>query len=140
MKASPRALASTIGAANLIVGTVGGMPMCHGSGGLAAHYRFGARTGGASLIIGMIFVAIALIFGAGAASILGVIPLSILGVLLIFTGIQMMLLSADLREQRDFLVAFTIVGLALATGMAIAFITGIVFYYLLRWWSIWQRK
>ncbi len=139
-KVSPRALASSIGVANLIAGTVGGMPMCHGAGGLAAHYRFGAKTGGASLIIGSIFVIIALIFGSGAASILSVIPLSILGVLLTFTGIQMMLLSSDLKEQKDFLVVFTIVGLALATDMAIAFITGIVLYYLLKWWSLWQRK
>lgn len=38
--------------------TIGGFPMCHGAGGMAAHYRFGARTGGSDIMIGLLFVAI----------------------------------------------------------------------------------
>lgn len=139
-KASPRALACSIGVADIAAGALGGMPMCHGAGGLAAHYRFGARTGGSSLIIGSIFVIMALIFGSSAVSILGIIPLSILGVMLAFTGIQMMLLAADIGEQKDLLVMFTIAGLAMVTDMAIAFMTGIILYFILKWWHSWQKS
>lgn len=132
-KATPRSLSCSIGLANLAAGALGGMPMCHGAGGLAAHYRFGARTGGASLIIGTIFVVLALLFGSSAVSILGLIPLSILGVMLAFAGLQMMLLASDVTNQKDLLVVFTIAGLAMVTDMAIAFIVGIVLYYILKW-------
>jgi len=44
--------ALTMGIANFPAGFFGAVPMCHGTGGLAAHYRFGARTGGAPVMIG----------------------------------------------------------------------------------------
>lgn len=138
--ASPRALSSSIGVANLAAGTLGGMPMCHGAGGMAAHYRFGARTGGANLMIGGIFLAVALIFGSSAVSVLGLIPLSILGVLLVFTGVQMVKLAADVRVKRDFIVVSMIVGLALVASMTIAFIAGIILYYLLKRWNLWLSR
>ena len=139
-KATPRAFACSIGVANIAAGALGGMPMCHGAGGLAAHYRFGARTGGSSLIIGSVFIIMALIFGSSAVSILGLIPLSILGVMLAFTGIQMMLLVADIRERKDLLIVFVIAGLAMVTDMAIAFMMGIILYYILKWWFSWQKR
>ena len=136
-RASPKALSSSIGVANLAAGALGGMPMCHGAGGMAAHYRFGARTGGANLMIGGIFLAMALIFGSSAVSILGLIPLSILGVLLVFTGVQMVKLATDVRGKGDFIVVSTVVGLALVASITIAFIAGIILYYLLKWWGLW---
>ncbi len=132
-RATPRALSCSIGVADLITGALGGMPMCHGAGGLAAHYRFGARTGGAPVIIGAIFVVLALLFGTGSVAFLGLIPLAILGVMLAFTGLQMMLLASDAMDQRSLIVVFTIAGLAMVTDMAVAFIAGIVLYYLLKW-------
>ena len=41
--------------ANIACFFMGGIPLCHGAGGLAAHYRFGARTAGSNLIIGILF-------------------------------------------------------------------------------------
>ncbi len=117
--ATPRALSCSIGVADLAAGLLGGMPMCHGSGGLVAHHRFGARTGGSGLIVGTIFVILALLFGSSAVSILSLIPLSIFGVMLAFTGLQMMLLTSDVKNQKDLLVVFTIAGLAMVTDMAI---------------------
>ncbi len=139
-RATPRALACSIGVANMAAGALGGMPMCHGAGGLAAHYRFGAKTGASNLIIGSIFIIMALIFGSSAVAILGLIPLSVLGVMLAFTGIQMMLLATDVMEQRDLLIVFTIAGLAMVTDMAIAFMTGIILYYILKWCYPWRKK
>lgn len=81
--------ALTMGLANLPTGFFGAVPMCHGTGGLAAHYRFGARTGGAPLMIGTIFVILALVFGEAGFTFLTLIPNSVLGVLLIFAGLEL---------------------------------------------------
>ncbi len=140
LRATSRALSCSIGVANLAAGALGGMPMCHGAGGLAAHHRFGARTGGSGLIIGTIFVVLALLFGSSAVTLLGLIPLSIFGVMLAFTGLQMMLLASDVNDQKDLLIVFVIAGLAMVTDMAVAFMAGIVLYYILKWRYSWQKK
>ncbi|MGH8058311.1 MAG: putative sulfate/molybdate transporter [Candidatus Entotheonellia bacterium] len=41
-----KAVAIDHGIMNLAGTALGGVPMCHGAGGMAAHVRFGARTGG----------------------------------------------------------------------------------------------
>jgi SulP family sulfate permease len=132
-RATPRSLATSMGLANLGAGALGGIPMCHGSGGLAAHHRFGARTGGANLMVGGIFIALALVFGPTAANVLGAIPLSILGVLLVATGLQMMRLLADLEGRSSALVVLSIAGMSLAVNMALGFMVGIVLFHSMRW-------
>jgi hypothetical protein len=47
-----RTLALDHGLMNLAAAGLGGVPMCRGAGGLAGHVRFGARTGGALVILG----------------------------------------------------------------------------------------
>jgi SulP family sulfate permease len=112
---------------NLLTGLIAAMPMCHGAGGLAAHYRFGARTGGSNLMIGAIFVIIALVLGKTGISLFSTIPNSILGVLLMFAGLELALIVRDLENKKDFFTAFFIAGVALATkNMGIAFALGIV--------------
>jgi len=131
-RVTPRALTTSIGVADLAAGSLGGMPICHGSGGLVAHRRFGARSGGAPVLIGVIFLFLALAVGSGAASILNLLPLSILGVLLLFTGLQMMMLAVDVKKKQDFMIVSLIAGLAVALNMTVAFISGILVYNLLR--------
>ncbi len=127
-----RSLGTSMGLANIGTGAVMGMPLCHGAGGLAAHYRFGARTGGSSLMIGAIFVVIAVVFGKMAISLLSLIPNSILGVLLLFAGLELAMLIRDITEKKDFFVAFFIAGIALATtNMGIAFIAGMILLYII---------
>ena len=123
-----RGLSASLGALNLFAGLVGGMPVCHGSGGLTAHYRFGARTGGANLFIGGLFVLLALLFGGSIPKIVGLLPMSILGVMLIYVGIQHARLVSDvMAAPRELAVAGSIGVLTLATGnLAVAFIVGIV--------------
>jgi len=119
--------ALTMGIANLPAGLVGAVPMCHGTGGLAAHYRFGARTGGAPILIGAIFVVLALVLGEFGLSVLALIPNSVLGVLLIFAGLELCPLVRSLRSNEEFFVALLIAGIALAVpNMAWAFGIGIV--------------
>ncbi len=115
-----------MGIINLPAGFFGAVPMCHGTGGLAAHYRFGARTGGAPIMIGIFFVVIALLFGELGFSLLAAIPQSVLGVLLIFAGLELCPLLRSLKTNEEYFVALLIAGIALAVpNMAWAFGVGI---------------
>jgi sulfate permease, SulP family len=118
--------ALTMGIANLPAGFFGAVPMCHGTGGLAAHYRFGARTGGAPIMIGALFVVMALVFGEFGFTLLAMIPNSVLGVLLIFAGLELCPLIRSLKTNEEYFVALLISGIALAVpNMAWAFGIGI---------------
>ena len=83
----PGRLATTLGSANVLAGTIGGMPVCHGAGGLTAHYSFGARTAGAPLLMGVALLALALAAGAGLAGLLAAFPLPILAGMLAAAGV-----------------------------------------------------
>jgi SulP family sulfate permease len=127
-----RALCISQGLANLLSFLVGGMPMCHGAGGLAAHYRFGARTAGSNILIGGIFVVLALFLGTHSLTVVYLLPMSILGVLLIFAGSQLALTIIDLNERKDLFVALVILGITLASNLAVGFVVGIALAYALK--------
>ncbi|MBI2915097.1 MAG: sulfate permease [Firmicutes bacterium] len=115
-RVTPRALSAGLGLANVLSAVAGGIPVCHGAGGLTAHYRFGARTGGAPVILGVSLVTLALVFGRNSASVLALVPLPVLGVILGYAGLQHALLARDLSGYKDALVAGTTGLFALATG------------------------
>ena len=123
-----------MGLANIVAGLLAAMPMCHGAGGLAAHYRFGARTGGSNVMIGLILIVIALALGVVGISILSSIPYAVLGVLLLFAGLELALLVRDVEGKEELFVVFLIAGIGLATtNMGIAFGAGIVVDRLIKW-------
>jgi SulP family sulfate permease len=100
--------------------------MCHGTGGLAAHFRFGARTGGAPIMIGVFFIVIALVLGELGFSLLAIIPQSVLGVLLVFAGLELCPLLRSLKTNEEYFIALLIAGIALAVpNMGWAFAVGI---------------
>src|SRR5688500_12422437 len=80
---------------NLVNPWFGGIPTCHGSGGLMGHYTFGARTGGSLVIYGSIFLVMGLFFSAAFGEVVHVFPLPVLGVLLAFEGWALMWLARD---------------------------------------------
>jgi len=126
-KATYRGFATSMGLMNIATAVIAGMPMCHGAGGVAAHYRFGARTGGSNIMIGTIFILIALAFGQTGIALLLLIPNGILGILLLFAGLELTMLIKDLTEKNDLFVSFLIAGIGFATtNMAIAFFIGIL--------------
>jgi len=127
--ASHRALSNSMGLALLASFLFGGMPVCHGAGGLAAHYRFGARSAGSNVMIGVIFLILAVLFGGYALSIIYLLPLSVLGILLIFAGSQLALMIRDMKERADLFVVVTMLGITIATNLAAAFIVGIIIAY-----------
>jgi len=119
--------------ANFLSFCLGGMPLCHGAGGLAAHYRFGARTAGSNLMIGLLFAALAILLGNNIVGVLNLLPMSILGVLLMFAGSQLTLTIMDLDNRKDYYVATLILGITLASNLAAGFIAGMIIAQLLRW-------
>lgn len=127
-RVTPRALAATLGIGNLLAGVIGGMPLCHGSGGVTAHHRFGARTGGANLVIGTAFVVVALVFGRSVTEASRLLPSCVLGALLVSVGIQHARLARDIvGSPREIAVALCVGLVTLATGnLAVAFAAGIV--------------
>ena len=118
--------------ANFISAFIGGMPLCHGAGGLAAHYRFGARTAGSNLMIGIIFLLIAILLGPHALALIYLMPLSILGILLLFAGVQLAQTIRDMRARKDLFVCAVMLGVTLATNLAAGFLVGIAVAYLLK--------
>ncbi|MFC1823210.1 putative sulfate/molybdate transporter [Thermodesulfobacteriota bacterium] len=125
-------LCISMGAANLLSFFLGGMPMCHGAGGLASRYRFGARTAGSNIISGLIFLSLAVFLGRHSLSIFYLIPMSALGVLLIFAGSQLTLTLLDMKTRKDLFVAMIILGITLASNLAAGFVAGIALAYALK--------
>jgi MFS superfamily sulfate permease-like transporter len=114
-KATPRNLSISIALGNIWAGFFGGLPVCHGSGGLTAHYRLGARTPAATALLGVVLIVIALGFGQGAQSIRTLVPLPFFGMLLLFVGIQHIVLALGVEKRSD--LAF--VGLAGVLAVAL---------------------
>ena len=105
-----RALCVSIGVLNLLTAAIQGSPLCHGSGGITAHYRFGARTPKSSYVIGGVCILLAL-FGGAAVALLHVIPLAVLGVFLVYVGIQHAAYVRDLIHRWPQLFIAVSVGL-----------------------------
>lgn len=131
-KVTYKGLCVSMGLANLFASAFGGMPLCHGAGGLAAHYRFGARTAGSNIMVGVMLILLAILLGESAASVLRLIPMSVLGVLLVFAGSQLAMTIKDMRERKDLFVVLAMLGITLASNLAAGFITGIALAYALK--------
>ncbi len=131
-KVTYRSACISIALANFASFLVGGMPLCHGAGGLAAHYRFGARTAGSNLIIGVIFIALAVLLGSHALAIVYLMPMAVLGVLLLFAGSQLALTVIDMRERKEMFVALVMLGITLAANLAVGFMIGFILAYVLK--------
>jgi SulP family sulfate permease len=128
-----RSLCISMALANLLSFFIGGMPMCHGAGGLASRYRFGARTAGSNLIIGAIFLMMALFLGFHSLAIIYTLPMAALGVLLIFAGAQLTLTLLDMQTRKELFVPILVLGTTLASNLAAGFLTGIAVAYILKW-------
>ncbi|MBT8366198.1 MAG: putative sulfate/molybdate transporter [Deltaproteobacteria bacterium] len=127
-----RALCISMALANLLSFFLGGMPMCQGAGGLASRYRFGARTAGSNLIIGAVFLMLALFLGSHSLAVIYTLPMAALGVLLIFAGAQLTLTLLDMQTRKELFVPILVLGTTLASNLAAGFLTGIAVAYILK--------
>jgi len=126
------------GVMNLISTFMGGVPMCHGAGGMAGHIRFGARTGGALVILGVIVLGTGLFLSDSVALIFQVFPRAILGVILFFAGVELALVIKDVKLQRQNLFVLLITAGTAMWNMGVAYLAGLALYYGLqrRWIKI----
>ena len=127
-----RKVAISTGIMNTLGSLVGAVPMCHGAGGMAAQVSFGARTGGAPVILGVLLVALALFFSDSIAVLLRLFPAPALGVMLFLAGVQLALGSCDFSRDKG--ERFVTLGTAALTiwNVGVAFLFGIVVLWIVR--------
>ncbi|MGH2591745.1 MAG: putative sulfate/molybdate transporter [Actinomycetota bacterium] len=96
-RVTPARVCLSAGVGNLVSALLGGMPMCHGAGGLTAHVRLGARSSAMNILLGAAFLALGLFFAAQVPAILGLLPIWVLAAFLAYAGLRHAWLVTDLR-------------------------------------------
>lgn len=120
-----RKIGLTYALMNLVNPWFGGVPTCHGSGGMAGHFAFGGRTGGSVIIYGLIFLMLGLFFGMGFDHIAKAFPLPMLGILLLFEALALIWLVRDTAQARSEFPIAVLVGL-LAVGLPYGYVVGLL--------------
>lgn len=124
-KLTIRKIGLSYGLMNLVSPWFGGIPICHGSGGMAGHFAFGGRTGGSVIIYGLLFVSLGLFFGGGVDHIAKSFPLPMLGIILLFEAIALIWLIRETAHSRTEFPIAVLVGL-LAIGLPYGYVVGLV--------------
>ena len=132
-----RQISFTYSIMNLVNPWFGGIPTCHGSGGMAGHYTFGARTGGSVIIYGCLYLSLGLFFSGCFAQLIQVFPKPILGVMLAFEGLAMLLLVRDIAKSKADLFIAMLVGL-MAAGLPYGYAIGLIIGTALAYW--WRNR
>lgn len=117
---------------NLILPFFGGMPICHGAGGLAGQYYFGARTGGTNIIEGLIEVSMGLFLAGSIAGLFAVFPSAIIGAMMFLVGIELTKFAGDIRLDKDLIPLSITVIVSLISNIAYGFLAGIAAFHLIR--------
>jgi MFS superfamily sulfate permease-like transporter len=128
-KVTAKTISIDHGVMNLISTFIGGIPMCHGAGGMAGHIRFGARTGGALVILGVIVLFTGLFLSDSVSLIFQVFPRSILGVILFFAGVELALVVKDVKLKKENLFVLIITAGTAMWNMGVAYLAGLLLYY-----------
>ncbi|KAE8775852.1 molybdate transporter 2 [Hordeum vulgare] len=130
---SPARVSISVGLMNLVGCWFGAMPCCHGAGGLAGQYRFGGRSGASVVFLAMGKLVLGLVFGNSFVTILGEFPIGILGVMLLFSGVELAMASRDMGSKEESFVMLVCAGVSLTgSSAALGFIAGVVLHLLLR--------
>jgi xanthine/uracil/vitamin C permease (AzgA family) len=129
---SERKLSLNMGIMNLVFPFFGGMPLCHGSGGLAGQYYFGARTGGANILEGLIEIALGLFFASSIAYIFASFPMAVIGAMMFLVGVELIKFTRDIKIKTDLLPLGATVIVSLLSNMAFGFLAGMALYYLMK--------
>lgn len=124
-RVTPNRLAASIAGANLLAGLSGGLPACHGAGGVTAHYKLGARTAWATIAAGGTFLVLAVGLGASLPALLTVLAPGALAGMLLFVAIQHGMLASSLERLDDRIIAAGVGLVTLASGnLGIGFAAG----------------
>ena len=125
-------VALSTGAMNLLGGLVGGIPMCHGAGGMAAYTAFGARSGGAPIIFGATLLVLALCFSDSIGFLLQAVPAAVLGTILFLAGGK--LVAGNLPRSTDWraLLPVVLTALVAMSNVGLGFLAGLTVYWAVR--------
>jgi MFS superfamily sulfate permease-like transporter len=123
-------MSTSTGLMNLLSACVGGVPMCHGAGGMAGHVQFGARTGGALVVLGALLLVTAIFFSGSVSTLLRLFPTPVLGVILFLTGAQLALGACDMPKDKGERFALMVTGALAVWNVGIAFVVGMAAYWL----------
>ncbi len=137
-KVTAKTISLDHGVMNLVSTCIGGVPMCHGAGGMAGHIRFGARTGGALVVLGMIVLLTGLFLSDSVALLFQVFPRPILGVILFFAGVELALVVRDIKLKKQNLFVLLVTTGTAMWNMGVAYLAGLILYYSLerRWFRV----
>jgi len=97
---------------------------------MAGHVQFGARTGGALVILGVALLVTATFFSGSVAMLLGLFPLAVLGVILFLTGAQLAPGACDVPKDNGVRCAVMVSDPLPAWNVGIAFVVGVAAYWL----------
>jgi MFS superfamily sulfate permease-like transporter len=128
-KVTAKTISMDHGVMNLISAAIGGVPLCHGAGGMAGHIRFGARTGGALVILGVIVLLTGLFLSDSVALLFQVFPRPILGVILFFAGVELALVIKDIKLKKQNLFVLLVTAGTAMWNMGVAYLAGLILYY-----------
>jgi sulfate permease, SulP family len=131
LRVRPNRVATSVAAANVAAGFTGGLPVCHGAGGVTAHYKLGARTAAATISTGVLFLVLGLTFGDSLPAILMTLAPGALAGMLLYVALQHALLAAQLERLDDRLIAAGVGLVTLLSGnLAIGFGAGVAVFAL----------
>jgi MFS superfamily sulfate permease-like transporter len=122
---SVRQISTTYSLMNLVNPFFGGVPTCHGSGGMVGHYTFGARTGGSVVIYGAMYLALGLFLSRGFSTVIELFPKPVLGVILLFEGLNLIGLIRDMAASKGEFLLVILTGL-LCVGLPYGYVVGLV--------------
>ena len=120
-----RKIGLTYATMNIVQPFLGGVPTCHGAGGMVGHYTFGARTGGSVILSGSFYLLTGLLFSRGFGEVIQVFPLPILGVVLFFEAITLMSFMRDVADSKKDLFVCLLVALC-AVGLPSGYLVGMI--------------
>ncbi|KAL8139227.1 hypothetical protein V2J09_005248 [Rumex salicifolius] len=130
---SATSVATTVGAMNLVGCWFGAMPCCHGAGGLAGQYKFGGRSGGCVALLGGTKMVIGVVLGSSIVRVLERFPVGVLGVLLLFAGIELAMAAKDMNTKEEAFVMLICTAVSLVgSGASLGFLSGMVVHLLLK--------
>lgn len=120
-----RKIGLTYALMNLVAPWFGGAPACHGCGGLVGFYGFGARTGGAPVIYGSMYLIFGLFLAPGLGKVVGLFPMPVLGVVLAFEAVALMALVRDVASDKG-KVWIAVAVAAMVVGFSYGYLIGLV--------------
>ncbi|PWA35509.1 molybdate transporter 1 [Artemisia annua] len=130
---TPTSVSVTVGLMNVVGCWFGAMPCCHGAGGLAGQYKFGGRSGACVALLGGTKLLLGLLLGSSIVKILTAFPVGVLGVLLLFAGIELAMCARDMKSKEESFVVLICTAVSLVgSSAALGFVTGMVVHLLLR--------